>query len=128
MYLINNIHLFKLIKLQGAHLRGTNAEPVDKEYMTFDYFNESSAKTKPLTVKQLFIKMLLQIKGLSVEKVLAITKKYNSPMALMNAYEDCLNRSEAELMLANLKFNANTPRVTPAMSIIVNMLFDKLVL
>lgn len=94
-----------------------------RELMTFEYFQSSSSKTKPLTIKNLFIKMLLQLKGLTVEKALAITNVYDSPSALMEAYDECEPR-DAELLLANLKLNAMTSRVSPAISKIIYMLFS----
>lgn len=68
--------------------------------------------------------MLLQLKGLSVEKALAITITYGTPRLLMKAYEK-LSVKEGELLLAKLKFNNFTPTVGPAVSKTVYKLFSK---
>lgn len=83
--------------------------------MTFDYFNKASSKTKPLTVTEMFIKLLLQLKGLSVEKALAITKEYTTPKSLISEYEKCTEK-EGETLLANLKYGSQNRNVGPKLS------------
>ncbi|KAF9794373.1 hypothetical protein SFRURICE_014593 [Spodoptera frugiperda] len=93
--------------------------------MTFEYFNKSSAKTKPLTVKDTFIKLLLQLKGVSVEKALAITNRYPTPHSLIVAYYKC-DQQEGELLLASLKYGDQTRNIGPALSKSVYHLFSTL--
>ena len=47
--------------------------------MRFDEFNKFSYKNKPLTVKEMFVKCLMKIRGVSQQKALAITAKYPTP-------------------------------------------------
>lgn len=91
--------------------------------MTFEYFNKSSAKNKALTVTETFIKLLLQLKGLSVEKALAITKKYPTPRSLIKAYSKC-NPKESEYLLAYLKYGHLNRNVGHVNSKIVYELFS----
>lgn len=91
--------------------------------MTFQYFNKSSTKTKPLTVTETFIKILLQLKGMSVEKALAITKKYPTPHSLILAYAKC-DRKEGETLLSYLKYGDLNRNVGPATSKAIYQLFS----
>ncbi|KAJ8716770.1 hypothetical protein PYW07_003397 [Mythimna separata] len=111
------------IKYKDKYLRGSDSEPQGSMMMTFDYFNKSSAKSKPLTVTDTFIKLLLQLKGMSVDKALAITEKYPTPRSLINAYVKC-DRREGETLLANLKYGELHRNVGPATSKSIYQLFS----
>lgn len=93
--------------------------------MTFDYFNKSSAKNKPLTVTETFIKLLLQLKGVSVEKALAITRKYPTPRSLIKAYLKC-EGNEGESLLTYLKYSDLSPNVGPVISKAIYNVFSSL--
>lgn len=90
--------------------------------MTFEFFNKSSLKNKPLSVIDTFMKILLQLKGVSVEKALAITKVYKTPKSLINAYKFCTQK-EGEMLLANLKCGEMNRNVGPSVSKTVYQLF-----
>ncbi|CAG4935713.1 unnamed protein product [Parnassius apollo] len=101
-----------IIRYKDKTLIGTEAPPEKNVLMTFNYFNKSSAKNKALTVTEAFIKILLQLKGVSVEKAVAITSQYKTPHSLINAYK-LYNQKEGELLLANLKYGDLTRNVGP---------------
>ncbi|KAI5646064.1 ERCC4 domain-containing protein [Phthorimaea operculella] len=103
------------IEYKDQHLIGKNAEPQDGELMIFSYFNKSSIKNKPLTVTETFIKLMLQLKGVSVEKALAIAKVYTTPKALLKEYEKC-SQKQGETLLANLKYGNLNKNVGPMVS------------
>ncbi|XP_063826426.1 crossover junction endonuclease MUS81 [Ostrinia nubilalis] len=115
------------IEYKDQCLFGYNREPINKDFMTFKYFNKSAAKTKPLTVTETFIKLLLQLKGVSVEKALAITNVYSTPANLIKAYENC-NSKEGEMLLAYLKYGNTSRNVGPIVSKAIYQLFSKRVL
>ena len=71
--------------------------------MTFHEFNENSNKNKPPTVKEMFAKCLIQINGLSQDKVVSIVEKYSTPLQLFNAFECCENENSRLKLLANIK-------------------------
>ncbi|CAH2982667.1 unnamed protein product [Chilo suppressalis] len=104
------------VEYKNQDLKGCNSEPTNGNLMTFNYFNKTSTKSKPLSVTETFIKLLLQIKGVSVEKALAITNVYKTPVALMKAYENCIDKKESEMMLANLKYGSTKRNVGPCVS------------
>lgn len=102
---------------------GRNQEPINNELMTFSFFNKSSCKNKALTVTETFIKLLLQLKGVSVEKALAITNVYKTPRSLMVAYSKC-SQKEGEILLANLKHGDKCRNVGPTISKSIYQLFS----
>ncbi|XP_063535070.1 crossover junction endonuclease MUS81 isoform X2 [Cydia strobilella] len=113
------------IEYKDKHLKGYNREPQGDELMTFSFLNQASKKTKPLTVTETFIKLLLQLKGASVEKALAITEVYKTPHSLIEAYENC-SQKEGEFLLANLKYGDLNRNVGPTVSKSVYHLFSNI--
>ncbi|XP_013173186.1 PREDICTED: crossover junction endonuclease MUS81 [Papilio xuthus] len=111
-------------RFQNKNLKGWNAAPEGTTLMTFDYFNKSTVKNKPLTVTETFIKILLQLKGVSVEKALAITSKYTTPHSLISAYKIC-SQKEGEFLLANLKHGELSRNVGPTVSKTIYQLFSR---
>ena len=63
----------------------------DTTLLTFQEFNDSSKKNKPLTVTEVFAKMLLMLKGLSVDMAQTILRLYPTPRDLLVAYSRCDN-------------------------------------
>lgn len=56
------------------------------------------------TVKEMFIKQLVQLRGLSVEKALAIVDRYPCPQSLMTAFKrEGNNQMLADISAGNLK-------------------------
>ncbi|XP_047530955.1 crossover junction endonuclease MUS81 [Vanessa atalanta] len=102
-------------EFKNKRLKGHNKESCNDILMTFEFFNKSSIKNKPLSVTDTFIKLILQLKGVSVEKALAITNVYKTPIALIKAYELCTEK-EGEILLANLKCGLTTRNVGPSVS------------
>lgn len=51
--------------------------------MEFADFSQLSTKMRNFTIKDLFVRQLVQLKALSVEKALAITKIYPTPTHLL---------------------------------------------
>ncbi|CAK1555223.1 unnamed protein product [Leptosia nina] len=110
-----------IVEYKNKQLRGTN-DTVNGLLMTFDYFNKSSVKSKILTVTEMFLKVLLQLKGMSVEKALGIIKVYKTPKSLISAYQDCDEKVGANL-LANLKYGDLNRNLGPSLSKAVFHLF-----
>lgn len=68
--------------------------------------------------------MLLQLKGVSVEKALAVTNRYSTPRLLMKAYARCTEK-EGELLLASLKYNSFSKSVGSGVSGKIYKLFSQ---
>ncbi|XP_015111968.2 crossover junction endonuclease MUS81 [Diachasma alloeum] len=89
--------------------------------MEFETFNKSSAKVKTLRVKDMFVKQLIQIKGLSLDGTLAIVERYPSPLALRKAFEAAGN--DGEKLLATLQFGRTKRKLGPVLAKIIYQLY-----
>lgn len=65
-----------------------------------------------MTVRDMLIRQLLQIRGLSVHKAFAIVEQYPSPKLLINAFR----RSGNPLLLSNISYGIPIKTVGPAIS------------
>ncbi|XP_026814357.1 crossover junction endonuclease MUS81 [Rhopalosiphum maidis] len=99
----------------------THIDEVDSGYgnssnivklISFKTFSSSSAKNKNMTVRDMLIRQLLQIRGLSVHKAFAIVEQYPSPRLLVNAFK----RSGNPLLLSNISYGIPIKTVGPAIS------------
>jgi crossover junction endonuclease MUS81 len=75
-------------------------------------------------VKEMFIKHLLQIKGMSVDKALAIVEKYQTPKLLKLSYSE-MNEAQGEKLLSNIQYGTLRKNVGPVLSRIVFQMFCK---
>lgn len=91
--------------------------------MIFEEFNKSSSKNKDFTVQDLFIKNLLQLKSISLEKALAIIEVYPTPRRLRVAYKN-LSKSEGEKLLSSIKFGKLKKNIGPIISKTVYQLYN----
>ncbi|XP_039287731.1 crossover junction endonuclease MUS81 isoform X2 [Nilaparvata lugens] len=82
--------------------------------MTFKDFSRDSAKKRKYTVGEMFLKHLLQLRGMSVEKAKAVVDVYPTPTHLMEAYRDY--NGCGQLMLAKLKIGALGRYLGPVLS------------
>uniref|UniRef100_A0A182SRL7 Crossover junction endonuclease MUS81 n=1 Tax=Anopheles maculatus TaxID=74869 RepID=A0A182SRL7_9DIPT len=89
--------------------------------LSFDYFYKQSSKTRDSTVRDIFMKQLLQIKLLTIEKVNAIVEKYPTPQCLFRAYEHCPSETERQRML-NLPYGPTNRMIGEKLSKVVYQL------
>lgn len=75
-------------------------------------------------MSDLFIKMLLQINGMSVEKAVAVVKVYPTPMLLRQAYLTS-TPSEGEKLLSKVTFGEFDKTIGNVLSKIVYDLFTR---
>ncbi|KAL3874841.1 hypothetical protein ACJMK2_037803, partial [Sinanodonta woodiana] len=71
--------------------------------VTFEEFNQSSAKSKALTVQEMFGRQLIQLYGMSAHKARAIVNIYPTPSHLFSAYDMCTVEKEKEGLLSTVK-------------------------
>lgn len=82
------------------HLR-TDPIHASRNYsLTYSTFASLSSKTDNLTLRDVFMKMLLCTKGVSADKALAVQKIWNTPRALIEALEACGTERERDFLLA----------------------------
>lgn len=90
--------------------------------LSFESFNKLSSKTRDCSIKEIFMKQLLQIKLLTIEKVNAIVVKYPTPKKLFMAYERCTSEEEKESLL-NLSYGPLKRTIGLKLSKIIYHLF-----
>lgn len=64
----------------------------------------------------MFVRQLLQLKGISVDKALAIVGKYPTPRLLKNAFEECGTAASAEKLLATIQYGKLRKNIGPVIS------------
>ena len=85
----------------------------DTTLLTFRDFNDSTKKNKELRVGDVWAKMLLRLKGLSVEMAQAITSHYPTASSLVQAYENCGSEQERTKLLTELTYGMENKRKIP---------------
>lgn len=101
-----------------SHEETQNPETVlpDDHFITFNEFEKSSRKITNFSVKEMFLKHLLQFRGLSVVKAKAITDVYPTIKDLLSAYEACSSEKERENLLSQIKSQGMNKAVGPVAS------------
>ncbi|RWS10916.1 ERCC4-like protein [Dinothrombium tinctorium] len=77
-------------------------------FMTFAEFERNSTKISNFTTEEMFIKHLLQFKGVSVTKAKCITKYYKTVACLLDAYEICETEKEKKELLSSVESGIRT--------------------
>ncbi|XP_058451563.1 crossover junction endonuclease MUS81 [Malaya genurostris] len=88
----------------------------------FEIFNKQSSKNRDCTVREIFMKQLLQIKLLTIEKVNAIVERYPTAKKLYLAYEKCTSEEEKERLL-NLPYGPAKRTIGLKLSKVIYQLF-----
>lgn len=82
-----------------THLR-THPSHSDKNFqITYPSFASLSSKSDTLTLRDVFLKMLMCTRGISGEKALAIQKQWKTPRAFIEAFEACGSRKEKDALV-----------------------------
>lgn len=82
-----------------THLR-THPSHLDKSYhITYPSFASLSSKSDTLTLRDVFLKMLMCTRGISGDKALAIQKHWGTPKAFIEAFEGCGGQKGREALI-----------------------------
>ena len=82
-----------------SHLR-THPSHVDKSYhITYPSFASLTSKSDTLTLRDVFLKMLMCTRGVSGDKALGIQKYWGTPRVFIEALEGCTTQKEREAMI-----------------------------
>ena len=68
-------------------------------HVTYPSFASLSSKSDSLTLKDVFLKMLMCTRGISGEKALAIQKYWPTPRALLDAFEHCQSQNQKDALV-----------------------------
>lgn len=74
------------------HLRTT--QPEKTFYLTYGSLGALASKSKTMTLRDVFLKMLMCTRGVSAEKALEIQKVFPTPKALLEAYKELHGRED----------------------------------
>ncbi|KAF2879203.1 hypothetical protein ILUMI_26958 [Ignelater luminosus] len=91
--------------------------------MTFQEFNKGASKSRNFKIQEMFVRQLLQLKGMSVEKALAIAKKYPTPKLLQIAYKTEPSIA-GEKLLSTVQYGRLGKNIGPIISKTVYQLYS----
>lgn len=101
--LTSTFHSKTLLRCSKDNLPPVNLNDDLVSLISFKEFNQSSLKNKPMKVTDLFIKMLVQLHGVSVDKALAIVEQFPTPSLLKKTYDECEDEILKETLLADIR-------------------------
>ena len=82
-----------------THLR-SHPDHKDKTYMiTYPSFASLASKNDTMTLRDVFLKMLMCTRGISGDKALAIQKVWKTPREFVEAFEACGSQKEKEILV-----------------------------
>ncbi|KAK6641371.1 hypothetical protein RUM44_013080 [Polyplax serrata] len=117
---LNNIFKHKtLMSCQKSDLPELKLSDDFVSLMTFKDFNKGSEKNKKLTVRNMLVKHLLQLNGLSVEKAKAIVNVFPTPKLLMHE----LGGSNGEKTISKLTYGGFNRSIGPVAAKQIHMLY-----
>ena len=82
-----------------THLR-SHPDHKDKTYtITYPSFASLASKNDTMTLRDVFLKMLMCTRGISGDKALAIQKVWKTPREFVEAFEACRSQKEREILV-----------------------------
>ncbi|XP_069865842.1 crossover junction endonuclease MUS81 [Dipodomys merriami] len=91
--------------------------------LTFRDFNAGAIKNKAQSVREVFARQLMQVRGLSGEKAAALLERYSTPASLLAAYDACATPKEQEMLLSTIKCGRLQRNLGPALSRTLSQLY-----
>ncbi|XP_076243895.1 mus81 structure-specific endonuclease subunit [Calliopsis andreniformis] len=125
--LTNILHdIFKeknLIGCKKATLKQADISSNILNLMEFQEFNKAASKQKVFKVSEMFIRHLLQLKGISVDKAVAIAERYSTPQLLIDALQepDC----NGEMLLSSIECGDKKRQLGITLSKTIYQLYTK---
>ncbi|XP_006893380.1 PREDICTED: crossover junction endonuclease MUS81 [Elephantulus edwardii] len=91
--------------------------------LTFSDFNAGAIKNKAQSVREVFARQLMQVRGVSGEKAAALVDRYSTPASLLAAYDACATPKEQEMLLSTIKCGRLQRNLGPALSRTLSQLY-----
>ncbi|XP_058796411.1 crossover junction endonuclease MUS81 isoform X2 [Phymastichus coffea] len=91
-----------------------------EQLMEFSEFNKAALKTKQFTVREMLIKQLVQLKGMSAEKAIGITELYPTPLILAEAF-----RNGDKNLLADIEAGSSKRKIGSTISNVLHMFYTR---
>ncbi|KAH6898861.1 ERCC4 domain-containing protein [Thelonectria olida] len=103
-----------------AHLR--EKQPGTGFYITYPAFSSLASKSGSMTLRDLFLKMLMATKGVTGEKALEIQKRWKTPYNFVKAYEECGpgqqgTKRKQDLVFSQTSHLVGRKKITKALSL-----------
>ena len=97
-------------------------EPAADYHITYQAFASLASKSESLTLRDVFLKMLMCTKGVTGQKALEIQKRWKTPKAFMDAYDRCGDgeqgkREKTEMVSKEMAHFVGRKKVTKAVSL-----------
>lgn len=92
------------------------APPSPIPVLDFTQFSASTTKMRNFRIRDLFVRQLLQLKTLTLDKALAIVQHFPTPTHLLRKYASCVDQKEAEMVVANITCGPTRKAIGPAIS------------
>lgn len=86
------------------HLR--EKHPAKDFNITYSAFSALASKSDTLTIRDVYLKMLLCVRGITAEKAIEIQKRWKTPIEFIEAYKRCGEGVEGEKAKQNMVSNA----------------------
>ncbi|OAQ72798.1 DNA repair protein Mus81 [Pochonia chlamydosporia 170] len=101
------------------HLRET--QPSVGHYITYQTFSSLASKSEMMTLRDVFLKMLMTTRGLTGERALEIQKRWRTPYDLVKAFEACGpgevgKKRKHELVSSQLNHLVGRKKISKALS------------
>lgn len=97
--------------------RKLRGEQPDKEnYITFSAFSSLCSKSDAMSLRDVFLKMLMCTRGVTGEKALEIQRKWKTPIEFFEAFEGIDVKARERMVSENLGVMVPRKKVTPALS------------
>ncbi|XP_044617860.2 crossover junction endonuclease MUS81 [Equus asinus] len=91
--------------------------------LTFNDFNAGAIKNKAQSVREVFARQLMQVRGVSGEKAAALVDRYSTPASLLAAYDTCATPKEQEMLLSTIKCGHLQRNLGPSLSRTLSQLY-----
>ncbi|XP_023620870.1 crossover junction endonuclease MUS81 isoform X2 [Myotis lucifugus] len=75
------------------------------------------------SVREVFARQLMQVRGVSGEKAAALVDRYSTPASLLAAYDACATPKEQEMLLSTIKCGQLQRNLGPALSRTLSQLY-----
>lgn len=107
-------------------LPGDDAAGEMASLMQFGEFNQSASKWGAVTIRDFFVRQLVQLAQMTVEKAMAVAYLYPTPRALLDAYDDLGDDDTARAaLLAKIPYGAAKRTIGPSLSKIIYDLYHR---
>ncbi|XP_063499165.1 crossover junction endonuclease MUS81 isoform X3 [Symphalangus syndactylus] len=80
-------------------------------------------RTQAQSVREVFARQLMQVRGVSGEKAAALVDRYSTPASLLAAYDACATPKEQETLLSTIKCGRLQRNLGPALSRTLSQLY-----